>query len=120
MKIGYFEHWSRPHWNFTDFIKEEGYDIEKIDFDQIEKVYISGGFSAKINIDNAVKVGLLPNELKEKCVAINNSSLLGTVKFACENNAVNTYIDKAEYIDLSTNPMFSELFIENMKFVDES
>ena len=32
MKIGYFEHWSRPHWNFTDFIKEEGYDIEKIDF----------------------------------------------------------------------------------------
>ncbi len=95
-------------------------NIEKIDFDQIEKVYISGGFSAKINIDNAVKVGLLPNELKEKCVAINNSSLLGTVKFACENNAVNTYTDKAEYIDLSTNPMFSELFIENMKFVDES
>ncbi len=95
-------------------------NIERIDFDQIEKVYISGGFSAKINIDNAVKVGLLPNELKEKCVAINNSSLLGTVKFACENNAVNTYTDKAEYIDLSTNPMFSELFIENMKFVDES
>ena len=32
MKIGYFEHWSRPHWNFTEFIREEGYDIEKIDY----------------------------------------------------------------------------------------
>ncbi|MBR2427178.1 MAG: hypothetical protein IKB16_10625 [Lentisphaeria bacterium] len=32
MKIGYFEHWSRPHWNFTEFLEEEGYDIEKIDF----------------------------------------------------------------------------------------
>jgi uncharacterized 2Fe-2S/4Fe-4S cluster protein (DUF4445 family) len=93
-------------------------NLENIDFNQIERMYISGGFSAKINIDNAVKVGLLPNELQEKCVAINNSSLLGTVKFACESNAVNAYTDKAEYIDLSTNPMFSELFIENMKLTD--
>ena len=32
MKIGYFEHWSRPHWSFMDFLKEEGYEIEKIDY----------------------------------------------------------------------------------------
>lgn len=32
MKIGYFEHWSRPHWQFVDFLREEGYDIEKIDY----------------------------------------------------------------------------------------
>ena len=34
MKIGYFAHWFRPHWSFNDFIKEQGYDIEKIDYSQ--------------------------------------------------------------------------------------
>ena len=32
MRIGYFEHWCRPTWSFVEFIKAEGYDIEKIDF----------------------------------------------------------------------------------------
>ena len=32
MRIGYFEHWSRPIWSFIDFLKAEGYDIEKIDY----------------------------------------------------------------------------------------
>ena len=94
-------------------------NLEKIGFDQIEKMYISGGFSAKINIENAVKVGLLPKELKEKCVAINNSSLLGTVKFAYEKNNLNSYVENAEYVDLSTNLDFSDLFMKNMKFSGE-
>ena len=93
--------------------------LEKIDFDKIERMHISGGFSAKINIENAVKVGLLPKELKEKCVAINNSSLLGTVKFAYERNNLNSYVENAEYVDLSTNLEFSKLFINNMKFGGE-
>lgn len=90
--------------------------IENIEFSQIENMYISGGFSAKINIDNAVKTGLLPKELKEKAVPINNSSLLGTVKFGCEKNNLQTYLENARYIDLSMNTDFSELFINNMEF----
>ena len=38
--------------------------MKNITFDDIGKMYISGGFSAKINIENAVKTGLLPKELK--------------------------------------------------------
>ena len=66
-----------------------------------------------------MKVGLLPRELKEKCVAINNSSLLGTAKFAYEINNLNSYVKNAEYVDLSTNLEFSKLFIKNMKFGGE-
>lgn len=90
--------------------------LKKIGFEEIEKLYISGGFSAKIDVENAVKVGLLPQELREKCVAINNSSLLGTVKFAHEKNDLNAYVKNARYVDLSRSSDFSELFISNMKF----
>ena len=87
----------------------------KISFDNIDKLFISGGFSAKINLDHAVKTGIFPAQLRSKCVSLNNSSLLGTVKYACENNDLSAFIEKAEYIDLSANPMFTELFIEKLE-----
>ena len=70
----------------------------------------------KINIENAIRTGLLPKELKDKVIVLNNSSLLGTVKYACEQNDLSVYLKNAEYIDLSTNSYFNDLFIENMEF----
>lgn len=91
-------------------------EMKNVSYDDIEKLYISGGFSAKINIENAVKTGLLPEKLKDKCEAINNSSLLGTVKYACEEKDLSVYVDNSDYVDLSLNPLFSDLFIKNMMF----
>ncbi len=92
--------------------------VEKagIGFRDVQRMYVSGGFSTKINVENAVETGLLPEELKEKCVVLNNSSLLGTVKFACGQNEISEYISEIKYIDLSCDPVFSELFIENLDF----
>lgn len=87
-----------------------------VSFEDIESLFISGGFSAKINIENAIRTGLLPKELKDKIIVLNNSSLLGTIKFACEKNDLSVYLKNAEYIDLSTNEFFSNLFINNMEF----
>lgn len=86
-----------------------------VGFDDLEEVYLSGGFSGKINIQNAVKVGLLPAELMEKCIAVKNSSLLGTAKFAYKKNDLSAYLD-AEYVDLSADPHFSDRFVDNMLF----
>lgn len=84
--------------------------------DDIENVYLSGGFSAMADIKSAVRTGLLPKELENKCVCINNSSLLGTVKYVFEKNDVKTIAEKTEYIDLSADAFFSDMFIENMMF----
>ena len=84
--------------------------------DKVYTLYISGGFSAKINVANAVKTGLLPAELEDRCVAVNNSSLLGTVKYACEHNDLSVYLDRMQYVDLASDPVFSDLFIQNMTF----
>ncbi len=92
-------------------IKKKG--IKK---DDIEKVYISGGFSARINIKNAVKTGLIAKEFEKKCVSLSNSSLLGTIKYACGEDETAPFLKNAEYIDLSLTDDFSQLFIENMMF----
>ncbi len=87
-----------------------------LDFSDIEALYISGGFAAKINIDNAVYTGLLPTELKKACVSVGNSSLLGTVKSVFEESELSSITENASYVDLSSDALFSELFIENMTF----
>lgn len=89
---------------------------ENVSFDDISNMYISGGFSAKICIPNAVKSGLLPAELADKTVALNNSSLLGTIKYACDGGDLSRFTDTIEYVDLSANPYFTDLFVENMMF----
>lgn len=89
---------------------------EGIDFDDISKMYISGGFSAKINIANATNSGLLPKELAYKTIALNNSSLQGAVKYACDGGDIDRFANMIKYVDLSSSPYFSELFMENMMF----
>ena len=79
-------------------------------------MYSSGGFAEKINIENATEIGLLPKELKDKCVAVNNSALAGTIKFATGKNNTDYFVNHGQYIDLSTNEKFVDLFIENMMF----
>ena len=87
-----------------------------IDFTYISKMYISGGFSSEINVLNVVNSGLLPRELTDKAVTINNSSLQGTVKYACEDADINRFTNMIKYIDLSSDENFSEFFINNMTF----
>lgn len=84
----------------------------------VETLYISGGFSAGIDPNSAAVTGLFPKILVDKCVPIHNSSLLGCSKYAWEQQDLSGLLSGAEYIDLSANPDFSQLFIENMLFED--
>lgn len=86
---------------------------ENLTFEKIDNIYISGGFSDRINIKNAVATGLLPDDAEGKCIPVNNSSLLGTIKFITEKNDLKT---NGKYTDLSSDSAFSDLFIKNMMF----
>ena len=79
-------------------------------------MYVAGGFSAKLNVKNAAYLGLVPKELTDRFAPVNNSSLLGAVKFACEQNDLAEITAKAQFTDLGADSMFSELFFKNMSF----
>ncbi|MBQ4322999.1 MAG: DUF4445 domain-containing protein [Clostridia bacterium] len=86
-----------------------------ISYDDVEGLYVAGGFSAGLNVKNAAFVGLIPEELADKMNGINNASLLGTVHYACSDGE-DVFLPPAEYADLSADPMFSDLFMEYMMF----
>lgn len=87
-----------------------------ITFEQVEGLYVAGGFSAGLNVKNAAYIGLIPEELESKFKGINNASLLGTVKYACTGDATLPNLNHSEYADLSADPLFSNLFMEYMMF----
>lgn len=86
-----------------------------IGFEDIDKMYVSGGFSSAVNVRNAVLCGLLPRQLEGRTVTLHNSSLLGTVKYVCSGGDVDAIVRKIAYLDLADSPDFARLFIENMK-----
>lgn len=86
-------------------------------FDAIDKVFIAGGFGSFINIDSAIKIGLLPKELKGKVSSIGNAAGAGTVQALISLKSyrqLEKIKDNIEYIELSGNNDFTDLYITSM------
>ena len=84
-----------------------------IDYRDIESLYVSGGFASKLSFTRAAAIGLIPKELVTKCIPIEDSCLMGTVKFALCGKLP---FERADYCDLTEHKIFTEKFIENMSF----
>ena len=80
-----------------------------ITFDEIDAFYIAGGFGRCLAIENAIRIGLLPDIERDKYHYLGNSSLLGAhlILISDKNRAiVNDITEKMTYIELNTEPSY--------------
>ncbi len=87
--------------------------------DELDGLLLAGGFGHHLNVDHAIRIGLLPDGLKDKTQVIGNSSLAGSIKYLLEKDAgsgLAAIKDKCDYIELSTNLKFYDYFIDYMSF----
>lgn len=85
----------------------------------VKTVYISGGFGSGISVSSAIKTGLLPEAFGDKVRFIGNGALSGAAMMASSETAraeVSQLAQTAEYVELSSSPLFSSLFIEHLEF----
>lgn len=78
-------------------------------FGQIEAFYIAGGFGHHLNIENAVRIGLLPDLARERFRYLGNSSLLGAyLILVCDENRriVDQISKQMTYLELNTEPTY--------------
>jgi len=78
-----------------------------LSFEAIDAVYIAGGFGRYLNIENAIRIGLFPDLMRDKFHYLGNSSLLGAylVLLSDKNGAlVNEIAKRMTYIELNTEP----------------
>lgn len=89
------------------------------DYDSIERVFLAGGFGYKINLEKAIGIGLLPEELHDKICAVGNSSLGGTVVYLTEKDAAERaehIVSVSEEISLAADKDFNRFYTDYMFF----
>ena len=90
-----------------------------VDMNDVEKLFIAGGFGHYLNKANAVKIGLLPQKLGEKCEAVGNAALGGASMLLLDPSLradAEKMAASADTVELSTSSMFSEKFMLGMMF----
>ncbi|MFQ6070881.1 MAG: ASKHA domain-containing protein [Candidatus Aminicenantales bacterium] len=78
-------------------------------FNQIENFYIGGGFGQHLNIENAIRIGLLPDLKRNSFHYLGNSSLFGAylILISDKNRVLaNEVSEKMTYIELNTEPEY--------------
>lgn len=90
-----------------------------ISYDEIEKIYVAGGFGYKMDIHKAVGIGLLPLECEDKIEAVGNTCLKGAVKYLLDPEAkciTEKLAGAAKEIELSKEKEFQKFYMEYMYF----
>lgn len=94
-------------------------DEAGLSFEQVERMYIAGGFGNHIDAVAAGKIGLYPKELTDKCVSIGNAAGMGAAAVLCSataRRAITALRDRMKYVELSTDPRFMNHYVEQMMF----
>lgn len=98
-------------------MEEAGVTAEEIDC-----VYLAGGFGNFISIPSACAIGLLPKDLIKKIKPIGNAAGEGArLLLASEKmrNRAQSIHDASSYIELAAHPDFADLYAENLLFGDD-
>ena len=93
----------------------------KLSMDDLDAIYLAGGFGNFLNTENAIKIGLLPEESSKKIIAVGNTSGAGAVLHATSNkfmDYINAVIQKSELVELAKHPEFEMEFAMNMYFAN--
>lgn len=88
-------------------------------FEDIDRVYIAGGFGSFMDTESAAVLGLIPRELLGRCRCLGNAALAGaaTALLRPEKRGELLALEKScGYIELSTDPDFNDEFIERLSF----
>jgi len=87
--------------------------------EDIDTVYLAGGFGSYIDKTSATRIGLIPQQLLEKIQVIGNGAGIGAVLSLISSERLaecERIASKAEYIELSGSPEFQDAYFECMMF----
>ena len=91
-----------------------------IDFQQLDRFYLAGGFARHLNLEAARRIGLLPDLPEEKIVQLGNASIEGASVALLSHSRrrrLETFVTGIEHVELETDPDFFDFFVEGCQFI---
>ena len=90
-----------------------------ISYDEVEEVYLAGGFGYYLDVNAAASIGLFPVDLAKKARAVGNTALLGAALYAGKEEIrtlAGELSARAEGMNLAEEEAFEELYLGNLNF----
>ncbi len=90
-----------------------------VTYDDVRHVFLAGGFGYRMNLEKAAGIGLIPEELLDRTIAVGNSALGGCVEFLTNETAagrINHIISVSEEIPLASDKDFNNFYTDYMFF----
>lgn len=85
--------------------------------EEIQRFELAGGFGSGLSINSAVKIGLFPSELKDKCHIAGNTALKGAAKLLFRTSETELFnVTKIISVELASEPALMDLFTEHLYF----
>lgn len=85
----------------------------------LDKILIAGAFGSYLNIQNAMRIGLLPSLAGGRIIFVGNSSLAGArllLLAAKERERIEKLIQRIQYVSLASDPRFEDEFVQALEF----
>ncbi|SMC27395.1 Uncharacterized 2Fe-2 and 4Fe-4S clusters-containing protein, contains DUF4445 domain [Desulfacinum hydrothermale DSM 13146] len=85
-----------------------------LQFFDLDRLYVAGGFGAHLDIEKSIRIGLLPDVPKEKILFIGNSSVAGARQALLSTHAyrkANAIARQMTYFELSVHAGFMNEFV---------
>ena len=98
-------------------------DSAGISENDIETLYIAGGFGSHLNAASAAAIGLIPRELEHRVVVIGNGALSGAAQLLLRQediSRIRELAQKSHHVNLGGNSLFNRHFMEAMLFGDNN
>jgi uncharacterized 2Fe-2S/4Fe-4S cluster protein (DUF4445 family) len=90
-----------------------------LSFDDIDVLYLAGGFGNYIDTNSAITIGMLPSEMRNKIISLGNTSGTGALlalKSIAFDEVIQNVREKTTYVELSNEEDFTLDFVMNMGF----
>ena len=89
---------------------------------EVSELLIAGWFGEYLNRENAARVGLFPSELVDRTRSIGNAAIEGAgaaLLSGAAREEAQAIADGCEYLELSTNALFNDYYVDSMTFPEE-
>jgi len=90
-----------------------------LDFSEVKKIFIAGGFGTSLDMDSAIAIGLLPDLERDKFIFVGNSSLAGARQMILSGQARKTADEisrKMTYFELSVDAGYMDEYMAALFF----
>lgn len=93
----------------------------QISLEDLQQIYIAGGFGFHMNLEHAIFLGFLPSAFRDKVKFLGNTSLLGAKQLIFDTAFAadfmeREFVDSVCVVDFTEEEIFKEMLIEQCKF----